>query len=263
MKCCLVRDLLPNYIDGLTGEEAGEEIRKHLEECGDCRAVYERMSAVIREEVPEEDRNIDFLKDLRTRLRRRYTLFALGGCICLVGLLAGLVCFARHHRIPIPYEPACMTTEIYRAAPIVNEYGNAQWLDLDALDFEDSKAVIEGEKETIDLVRLRLSESVGSDDMVSRGRTIWRDGEPVRVIYYCYTRTLWNEWFPRDGVFMDRACGTGEIYEGMELYRAGYEAQKREIYYLPMGDLERLDQLSDEAFDARREDAVLVWKGVI
>ena len=33
MKCCIVRDLLPGYIDGLTSSETNEEIERHLEEC--------------------------------------------------------------------------------------------------------------------------------------------------------------------------------------------------------------------------------------
>ena len=31
MKCCIVKDLLPGYIDGLTSEETNEEMKMHLE----------------------------------------------------------------------------------------------------------------------------------------------------------------------------------------------------------------------------------------
>ena len=37
----------------------------------------------------------------------------------------------------------------------------------------------------------------------------------------------------------------------------------REIYYLPMRNMDRLGRLSDEEFDALREKATLVWSGVI
>ena len=33
MKCCIVIDLLPGYIDGMTSEETNEEIEKHLNGC--------------------------------------------------------------------------------------------------------------------------------------------------------------------------------------------------------------------------------------
>ena len=39
-KCYLIRDLLPSYIDELTGEETNKEIENHLNECPDCKKAY-------------------------------------------------------------------------------------------------------------------------------------------------------------------------------------------------------------------------------
>ena len=47
MKCCIVTDLLPGYIDGLTSPETNEEIEKHLESCDTCNTIYRQMTAVI------------------------------------------------------------------------------------------------------------------------------------------------------------------------------------------------------------------------
>ena len=52
MKCCIVIDLLPGYIDGLTSEETNEEIEKHLESCTSCRTIYRQMNAGIPNEMP-------------------------------------------------------------------------------------------------------------------------------------------------------------------------------------------------------------------
>ena len=43
MKCEIVRDLLPSYIDGLTSSVTNEEIEKHLDECVMCRQYYREM----------------------------------------------------------------------------------------------------------------------------------------------------------------------------------------------------------------------------
>ena len=37
MKCEVVRDLLPLYVDGVVSEESRKMIEEHLEECDDCR----------------------------------------------------------------------------------------------------------------------------------------------------------------------------------------------------------------------------------
>ena len=43
MKCEIVKDLLPSYIDGLTSSVTNEEIEKHLDECVMCRQYYREM----------------------------------------------------------------------------------------------------------------------------------------------------------------------------------------------------------------------------
>ena len=37
MKCEIVKDLLPSYIDGLTSAESNSEVEAHLETCQECK----------------------------------------------------------------------------------------------------------------------------------------------------------------------------------------------------------------------------------
>lgn len=76
MKCCIVKDLLPGYIDGLTSEETNIEIKEHLENCEACRTIYERMSAEIPREILPEEKDIDFLKKWKARIWKRYAAIA-------------------------------------------------------------------------------------------------------------------------------------------------------------------------------------------
>ena len=41
MKCEIIRDLLPLYIDGLTSIESNQEIEKHLKNCEECQKYYQ------------------------------------------------------------------------------------------------------------------------------------------------------------------------------------------------------------------------------
>lgn len=47
MNCNIIRDLIPLYIDGCCSEESGEEIRKHLENCCECKNIYEEMKTPV------------------------------------------------------------------------------------------------------------------------------------------------------------------------------------------------------------------------
>lgn len=68
LDCCVVRDLLPAYIENLTEPETAAQVREHLEDCGDCRKLEEDMRVQVPlEKVPKGALN--FLKRIkRTRL---------------------------------------------------------------------------------------------------------------------------------------------------------------------------------------------------
>ena len=41
LDCCVVRDLLPLYVENMVSDQTGELIRQHLAECGECRTEHE------------------------------------------------------------------------------------------------------------------------------------------------------------------------------------------------------------------------------
>lgn len=92
MKCDIIRDLLPAYIESLTSAASNEEIEKHLAGCGECRTFHREMADEIREEVPVAgDKEVDCLKKVRISYIRRAAV-AVGsvvvGLLVLIGLFA-------------------------------------------------------------------------------------------------------------------------------------------------------------------------------
>ena len=43
LPCHIVKDLLPSYLDHLTGPETEADIQEHLEACPDCRAALSQL----------------------------------------------------------------------------------------------------------------------------------------------------------------------------------------------------------------------------
>ena len=68
LSCCVVRDLLPLYIEGLTEEETTAMVREHLQTCSPCKKIAEDMCRQIPvERAPK--RALAFLKKVkRTRV---------------------------------------------------------------------------------------------------------------------------------------------------------------------------------------------------
>lgn len=68
IKCHIVQDLMPNYVDGLVQAETAEDIRQHLLECETCRTLHATMSAPMENTAPQPDPiELDYLKKVRKR----------------------------------------------------------------------------------------------------------------------------------------------------------------------------------------------------
>jgi len=43
MECNIIRDLMPLCIDGCCSKESAEIVQEHIQNCPDCKALYENM----------------------------------------------------------------------------------------------------------------------------------------------------------------------------------------------------------------------------
>lgn len=88
LPCAVVEDLLPAYVEGLTSEETTAAVEAHLASCPACAAKRAAMGAEegpSPEEAEETAREVDYLKAVRRRSRRRVAAAIL--CTVLVLLL--------------------------------------------------------------------------------------------------------------------------------------------------------------------------------
>lgn len=88
LPCAIVEDLLPAYVEGLTSEETTAAVEAHLASCPACAAKRAAMGAEegpSPEETAETAREVDYLKKVRRRSRRRVAAAIL--CTVLVLLL--------------------------------------------------------------------------------------------------------------------------------------------------------------------------------
>jgi hypothetical protein len=86
IRCSIVQDLLPNYIEKLASEDTNQVIEEHLENCEDCKKVYNQMVADIgkTEKVPVIE--LKFLKKLKHKQIIGAVLSAVIALICMYGL---------------------------------------------------------------------------------------------------------------------------------------------------------------------------------
>ena len=88
LPCAIVEDLLPAYLEGLTSAETNQAVEAHLASCPASAAKRAAMGAEegpSPEEAEETAREVDYLKAVRRRSRRRVAAAIL--CTVLVLLL--------------------------------------------------------------------------------------------------------------------------------------------------------------------------------
>ena len=92
LPCAIVEDLLPAYMEGLTSAETNAAVEAHLASCPACAAKRAAMGAEegpSPEEAAETAREVDYLKAVRRRSRRRVAAAVLGTlAVLMIGFAA-------------------------------------------------------------------------------------------------------------------------------------------------------------------------------
>ena len=86
LDCCVVRDLLPIYIEALTEPETTEQVSAHLEDCSACRELERELRSQLPQK-PVPKKSLQFLKRARNN-RITSALFAILSAILIVILLS-------------------------------------------------------------------------------------------------------------------------------------------------------------------------------
>lgn len=82
LDCCVARDLLPSYLEGLTEEETARAVAAHLESCEACRKLAEDL----RGEIPVEKAPKRALRFLKKVKRTRLLAAALSALLALLAM---------------------------------------------------------------------------------------------------------------------------------------------------------------------------------
>lgn len=88
MKCEIIKDLLPSYVDELTSNESNKEIENHIKTCSKCRAELDSMKQDIHiDELEINKKDIQPLKKFNKKYRNIFRNISI--CSLILYLIAG------------------------------------------------------------------------------------------------------------------------------------------------------------------------------
>ncbi|MCL2275958.1 MAG: hypothetical protein FWC16_13625, partial [Defluviitaleaceae bacterium] len=196
----------------------------------------------------------NFLQKLRGRIFRRNVTAAV---LSLVVALVAVLIFAHQWRVPITFDANRMFVEIRDEVVVQSPTGEISWAGTAWL-FPPEYTVLHT-RETAYFAW----QNFGNTGTNARGRDLYRDGERVRVVFIHKTETLWDSlFFNIEAVnWSNGGSFTGTSIYGDDFQTAHPTPKRIEIYYLPVRNIVRLGNLSDESFDAQRANATRIWAG--
>ena len=192
LPCGIVEDLLPTYVDGLTGEESTEAVREHLDRCEKCREKYQAMRAASAGPAPETDaqnKEIDYLKGVRRRTRRRVVAAAVAAVLVLSAAL-----FIRGSVIGTSAAFEDVNYTVSEGADTISVRYQTPW---------GSRAQLRGLKvrEENGAVYLTLRRAARADAALRDEGQVWeQDKDGVQAVYLC-GKLIW-----KDGLAVDETA---------------------------------------------------------
>lgn len=86
MDCNIIKDLIPLYIDECCSDESAAEVKKHLDGCTECKAVFENMSgSAVNSVSTPENKSLCRINDWKASILQS-VLFLLSFLLITIGV---------------------------------------------------------------------------------------------------------------------------------------------------------------------------------
>jgi len=211
IKCSVIQDLLPLYIDGVVSHDTKSLVKEHLLTCKICRNEYEQMKETLY--VPIENKVTLFSK-LNKRWNRKKRVLILGSVLTTILLGFAVFSFIFYYAKPIPY-----TTDLFKMEEtadgmlVLNYFGesHAGTYMTHPLEIE-----IDGELKNISLVYYdeTMAHSPTSNFLLEDKRI---GPEPLELVNSDTVDAIYYGYFDLDKVTKEKAQTWEELLESMTL----------------------------------------------
>lgn len=242
MKCGIVRDLLPSYIDGLTCADSNREVEKHLKTCTECRECYKGMSKKefeLFESEEEQKRDLYVLKSFK-KFRRRLIS---GICIAVIALCA-VIYFVGSYEYYMSYDET-------KVDVILTEES-----------IERVRTMSGGDQihEWIRGLNVVVPEGGREYELLQKqGKYVTIDGEEQPVLFISCVTTLYHKWRWARVVTPGREMSLTYSFDHDEVLEDTSISDITRVYYLDRG-IEKVDDAdNEEMLELIEKYGHLVW----
>lgn len=214
LPCAVVRDLLPNYVEGLTSAETNLAVEEHLAGCAACAACKAAMAGETSAEITEQAREVDYLKKVKRRNGRRILLAVLATVLLFIAGVAVKLFIIGQPVAENGFGWAMMEYGDSLELTVVSN-GSANAFKDFKVDIRDGVAYVTGRSVLVSALYREGSATVeipleGISQVYVCGRLVWADGIAI------YPETL--KLFDLKTPYVGDASALNEIANALEIW---------------------------------------------
>ena len=185
VKCEIIKDVLPLYIDGVVSLETKNMVERHLLNCEKCKEEYREMSKEVA--LPLNTDNSMF-KQLKVSFRKRKIKIAIATSLITAMVIMSIYWFVFNFQRVIPYSNSLFSIETLDGNQLYLQYnGNNYYGSYEAYSIPIN---IDGEVRNVSLIYFTqtLAESPSSNFFNNSNETEtlykFKESEQIDAIYY-------------------------------------------------------------------------------
>ncbi|MED4462441.1 zf-HC2 domain-containing protein [Metabacillus fastidiosus] len=188
IKCTIIQDVLPLYIDEVVSQDTKEMVEEHLQHCEECQKEYEIMKQELY--IPAENKASIF-KKINKKWRKKKVGISIISVLLTTIILLGAFSYVVYYETVIPYSENLVKIEKQNDNQLVSRYFGESYASVN--DMFPMLLEIDGEKKNVSFIFYTQTIAKSpSRNLINNGEHIkgqeyispFSESEKIDAVYY-------------------------------------------------------------------------------
>lgn len=188
IKCTIIQDVLPLYIDEVVSQDTKEMVEQHLQQCDSCRKEYETMKRKLY--IPAENKDSLF-NNISKKWRKKKMLTSILSIFVTAVILSGAFIYVLYYETVVPYSEDLIKIERQNETQLVSHYFGESYASVN--ETHPMPLEIEGAIKNVSFIFYTKTIAASpSRNLIDRNKKLneqhytWKlaDSEKIDAVYY-------------------------------------------------------------------------------
>ena len=188
IKCTIIQDVLPLYIDEVVSQDTKEMVEQHLQHCEKCKKEYETMKRKLY--IPAENK-APIINKINKRWRKKKAIISFASIFATALILFGVFAYVFYYERVIPYSKDLIKIERQNDNQLVSHYYGKSYSSVS--ETHPMPLEIDGEKKNVSFIAYKetIADSpsrnlINSEKNPNEQEYIWNfsESDKIDAVYY-------------------------------------------------------------------------------